>query len=96
MKKRVSILLALIMLATMFVGCADKKSEESTGGSSGGTSSTSSSNDDGGSKTIALCTEDLETEFWVAAHEAIVDTLEEQGIKVVPEKYSVLCDFSLL
>ncbi|WP_333677382.1 hypothetical protein [Muricomes intestini] len=96
MKKRVSILLALTMLATMFVGCADKKSEESTGGSSGGTSSTSSSNDDGGSKTIALCTEDLETEFWVAAHEAIVDTLEEQGIKVVPEKYSVLCDFSLL
>lgn len=76
MKKRVSILLALVMLATMFAGCADKKSEEST-------STSTSSGSEGGSKTIALCTEDLETEFWVAAHKAIVDTLEEQGIKVI-------------
>ena len=34
-------------------------------------------------KTIAFCFQDLETGFWVAGHGAIVETLEENGIKVI-------------
>ncbi|RKX90349.1 MAG: sugar ABC transporter substrate-binding protein [Spirochaetes bacterium] len=33
--------------------------------------------------TIAFCFQDLETEFWVAGHSAITNTLEAQGIKVI-------------
>ena len=32
---------------------------------------------------IAFCYQDLETEFWVAAHKAITETLAGQGIKVI-------------
>ena len=74
MKKLLSILLAATMMMTMLIGCADK--EEPSGDSSGG---------DGGSKdlTIAFSFEDLETEFWVAAHEIITETLTEEGYKVI-------------
>jgi len=33
--------------------------------------------------TIAFCFQDLETEFWVAGHKAITQTLRENGIKVI-------------
>lgn len=33
--------------------------------------------------TIAFCFQDLETEFWVAGHKAITETLRENGIKVI-------------
>ena len=33
--------------------------------------------------TIAFCFQDLETEFWVAGHKAITETLRAQGIEVI-------------
>jgi inositol transport system substrate-binding protein len=36
-----------------------------------------------GETTIAFCFQDLETEFWVAGHTAIVETLSAKGIKVI-------------
>lgn len=33
--------------------------------------------------TIAFCFQDLETEFWVAGHKAITETLRAKGIKVI-------------
>lgn len=33
--------------------------------------------------TIAFCFQDLETEFWVAGHKAITETLKEKGIEVL-------------
>ncbi len=33
--------------------------------------------------TIAFCFQDLETEFWVAGHKAITETLREAGVKVI-------------
>lgn len=75
MKKLLSVLLVAAMMMTMLMGCADKK--ESSGGSD--------DESGGGSKdlTIAFSFEDLETEFWVAAHEIITETLTEEGYKVI-------------
>jgi len=40
--------------------------------------------DSGDKKTkIAFCFQDLETEFWVAGHKAITETLEKKGIEVL-------------
>ena len=36
-----------------------------------------------GQRKIAFCFQDLETEFWVAGHKAIVETLSGEGIKVI-------------
>lgn len=36
-----------------------------------------------GAKKIAFCFQDLETEFWVAGHKAITETLAAQGIQVI-------------
>ncbi|MFW6337827.1 MAG: sugar ABC transporter substrate-binding protein [Alkalispirochaetaceae bacterium] len=38
---------------------------------------------EGGQKTVAFLFQDLETEFWVAGHRAIIDTLEEAGVRVI-------------
>lgn len=70
MKKLVSILLVAAMMMAMLVGCADEDV---------------SSDESGGSKelTIAFSFEDLETEFWVAAHEIITEELSDKGYKVI-------------
>ncbi len=36
-----------------------------------------------GQTTIAFLFQDLETEFWVAGHRAIIDTLEDAGVRVI-------------
>lgn len=71
MKKLLSVLLAAAMMAALLMGCADKKESKDS--------------KEGGSKdvTIAFSFEDLETEFWVAAHEIITDTLKDEGYKVI-------------
>lgn len=71
MKKLLSLVLASVMMMTVLVGCADEK-QSSGGGES-----------DSKELTIAFSFEDLETEFWVAAHEIITDTLQEEGYKVI-------------
>lgn len=37
----------------------------------------------GGQTTICFAFQDLETEFWVAAHKAITETLRSKGIRVI-------------
>lgn len=39
--------------------------------------------DSGGQTTICFAFQDLETEFWVAAHKAITETLKSKGIQVI-------------
>ena len=41
------------------------------------------SNVDDGRVTICFAFQDLETEYWVAAHKAITETLRAKGIKVI-------------
>lgn len=71
MKKLVSVLLVAAMMMSMLIGCADEDVASDEGG--------------GGSEelTIAFSFEDLETEFWVAAHEIITESLAEKGYKVI-------------
>ena len=70
MKKLVSVLLVAAMMMSMLIGCADEDVASDEGG---------------GSKelTIAFSFEDLETEFWVASHEIITESLAEKGYKVI-------------
>lgn len=71
MKKLLSVMLVTAIMMTMLIGCADEK-QSSGGGES-----------DSKELTIAFSFEDLETEFWVAAHEIITDTLKKEGYKVI-------------
>jgi inositol transport system substrate-binding protein len=43
----------------------------------------SGAQEDDGKMTIAFCFQDLETEFWVAGHKAITETLTASGISVI-------------
>ena len=43
----------------------------------------SGAKEDSGKMTIAFCFQDLETEFWVAGHKAITETLTASGITVI-------------
>jgi len=91
MKKMVSIFLASLLVALTLTGCsstatsttvaqtttvADVTSgEASTADTTSGEAATVSK--------IAFCFQDLETEFWVAGHNAVVETLEAKGIEVI-------------
>lgn len=78
MKKLLSMLLILGMMATTIVGCADEPAANETSESSEATEDTADA-----AKTIAFSFEDLETEFWVASHYAITTALKEQGLEVI-------------
>jgi ABC-type sugar transport system, periplasmic component len=64
-------MLSVVMTVMILAGCADEKQSPEGG--------------EGKDKelTIAFSFEDLETEFWVAAHEVITTTLKEEGCKVI-------------
>lgn len=67
MKKLLAVLMIAAFFVTTFVSC--------------------SKNEKGASKDknlkIAFCFQDLETEFWVAGHKAITETLKQRGIQVI-------------
>jgi ABC-type sugar transport system substrate-binding protein len=67
MKRIIAISIALMIMVTMFAGCGSKSEK-------------SSANKE---KTIAFLFQDLETEFWVAGHKAIKETLKAKGFKVI-------------
>jgi len=67
MKRFLAVLLIAGLLITSFVSCS--KNEKST------------SKDK--KLKIAFCFQDLETEFWVAGHKAITETLKQKGIEVI-------------
>lgn len=86
MKRLLSVLLVMAMVVTMLVGCTGNGDTSSS--SSNSSSKDSDSEDkpvslEKAATTIAFSFEDLETEFWVASHKAIKETLEEKGIKVI-------------
>lgn len=67
MKRFLAVLMIAGLLITSFVSCS--KNEKST------------SKDK--KLKIAFCFQDLETEFWVAGHKAITETLKQKGIEVI-------------
>ena len=70
MKKALAVCLILVLLLTSFAGCAKKEEVVAT--------------PDGPKKlTILFGFQDLETEFWVAGHKAITETLAAKGIEVI-------------
>lgn len=86
MKKILAILLSAAMLTSLIGGCSSNGSQTSSASSEAGqTASQGAQQSDaqGAGKKIAFCFQDLETEFWVAAHKSIVETLKGQGFEVV-------------
>lgn len=76
MKKVLSLFFVILLLSAMFTACSKK---EVAGNTADGTDTSSDKKE----YTIAFCFQDLETEFWVASHKAITETLAAQGIKVI-------------
>lgn len=76
MKKIISLFLVIVLVFSI-TACTKGNETEQVGGS--GTEAPEGKKD----YTIAFCFQDLETEFWVASHKAITETLKEQGIKVI-------------
>ncbi|WP_455381146.1 sugar ABC transporter substrate-binding protein, partial [Salinispira pacifica] len=69
MRKTLSLVLVLALVVGAFAVASGQK--EGSAGSKGK------------QITIAFCFQDLETEFWVAGHKAIVETLRGKGINVI-------------
>ncbi|WP_455381614.1 sugar ABC transporter substrate-binding protein [Salinispira pacifica] len=69
MKRIISAMFALIAILPFAVFANGKAESSSTGG--------------GKKITIAFLYQDLETQFWVAGHKAIVDTLNKDGVNVI-------------
>jgi len=91
MKKMLSIFIATILAALTITGCSSaavSTTAAQTTAKATATSGEASAADTTIVKTgkvskIAFCFQDLETEFWVAAHNAIVETLKAKGIEVL-------------
>lgn len=87
MKKILAILLSAAMLTSLIGGCSSGGSQTSSAASSEAGQAASQGEQQGNAqgkvKKIAFCFQDLETQFWVAGHKAVVDTLKGKGIEVV-------------
>lgn len=83
MKKLLSVFLTAVLLAVVFAGCGSPApaSNSTTAGTTAAPAQTSAAKKE--VKKIAFCFQDLETEFWVAGHKAVVDTLSKKGIQVI-------------
>lgn len=73
MKRFLALILVAVISLSILAGCgnASEKTSKDSGGSAKGKIK------------IAFCFQDLETEFWVAGHKAITETLKEKGIEVL-------------
>ena len=69
--KKLWIVLLICVLAISFTWAGGKSQASSGSGNAAAT------------RKIAFCFQDLETEFWVAGHKAITETLSKQGIQVI-------------
>ncbi len=78
MKRILALILTVVLSLSLMAGCGN--STEKTSGDN--TTSTQGSSSDKKLK-IAFCFQDLETEFWVAGHKAITETLAEKGIQII-------------
>ncbi|MCX7842000.1 MAG: sugar ABC transporter substrate-binding protein [Clostridia bacterium] len=81
MKRYLALAVALIMVVTIFAGCGSTKAPDKAAESKSET--TAAKTDAKKEITIAFLFQDLETEFWVAGHKAITETLKAKGIKVI-------------
>jgi len=75
MKNVISIVVAAVMIVVMLVGCAPAQAADDT--------TVVVETATGEKLTIAFCFQDLETEFWVAGHTAIIEALNNANIDVV-------------
>ncbi|NLK98064.1 sugar ABC transporter substrate-binding protein [Defluviitalea saccharophila] len=80
MKKFFALFLVSILMISALTACGAKQKTGSTNQAETETSGTE--NKDKKLK-IAFAFQDLETEFWVAAHKTIIETLTAQGIEVI-------------
>ncbi|MCB0046316.1 MAG: sugar ABC transporter substrate-binding protein [Caldilineaceae bacterium] len=76
--KRLSAVLSLLLLVAFTAACAAPAAAPAA--ENEGTASTAA---DADARTICFAYQDLETEFWVAGHKAIVETLTGLGINVI-------------
>lgn len=91
MKKLLSTLLAGLMVMALMAGCGGTATSQSTAEAPSAAAPSAEAPADAGESApagnkvdkIAFCFQDLETEFWVAGHKAITETLAEQGITVI-------------
>lgn len=86
MKRILGLVLTLSLMVTAFAGCGSSTSTDSSNSSTASSTDAQNSNATTSEKkqpTIAFCFQDLETEFWVAGHKAITETLKAKGVKVL-------------
>ncbi|MBC7958330.1 MAG: sugar ABC transporter substrate-binding protein [Vallitaleaceae bacterium] len=89
MKKILSLLFVIILLCSAMSACSKKEAVVDTkaGEESVATTEAAKATKEAAPAQkeyiIAFCYQDLETEFWVASHKAITETLEAQGITVI-------------
>jgi ABC-type sugar transport system substrate-binding protein len=76
--KVLSLLMVFALTVTLFAGCGKKAEETQQPAETQSTNTTEQKK-----LKIAFCFQDLETEFWVAGHKAITETLAAKGIEVI-------------
>lgn len=88
MRKVLAVLMILVLLAVSVTACggSEQKEDSSAQTQTESKKEDTDSKDSGDSEKklrIAFCFQDLETEFWVAGHKAITETLKSKGIEVI-------------
>ena len=81
MKRLVTALSILMVLSMLLAACAAPVAAPAAAPAAGEQSAAAPAAD--AQKTICFAYQDLETEFWVAGHKAIVETLGELGVNVI-------------
>jgi inositol transport system substrate-binding protein len=81
MKRLVTVLSILMAISLVFAGCAAPVAAPAAAPAAEEQSAAAPA--EGEQKTICFAYQDLETEFWVAGHKAIVETLGELGVNVI-------------
>ncbi|MDF2614584.1 MAG: LacI family transcriptional regulator [Clostridia bacterium] len=85
MKKLLAALVVTTLMLGMSTGCAQKQAATETKETAAAETKEAAAETPKADeqKTILFGFQDLETEFWVAGHNAIMETLESKGIKVI-------------
>ena len=81
MKRFLTLVMALVMILTLTVGC--QPSAPAAAAPEAAAPAAPAPAEEKKEMTIAFLFQDLETEFWVAGHKAITETLAAKGIKVI-------------
>ena len=82
MKRILAVFSILIVLSMILSACAVPVAAPAAAPAAGDQAAAPAAAD-GAKKTICFAYQDLETEFWVAGHKAIVETLSGLGVEVI-------------